>query len=112
MPTTRTWTWASCGASCAGWEPPEVFDTLKLARRLLPGQPSYKLGRAGHGAGPGRGLPPSLAPHRATYDVLVTARLFARLATRDDGSPVSLEELRGRVGGQDPGSIDETASLF
>ena len=26
------------------WEPPEVFDTLKLARRLLPGQPSYKLG--------------------------------------------------------------------
>jgi exodeoxyribonuclease X len=26
------------------WETPEVFDTLKLARRLLPGQPSYKLG--------------------------------------------------------------------
>ena len=27
-----------------GWECPEVFDTLKLARRLLPGQMSYRLG--------------------------------------------------------------------
>jgi DNA polymerase III epsilon subunit-like protein len=26
------------------WECPEVFDTLKLARRLLPGRDSYKLG--------------------------------------------------------------------
>jgi DNA polymerase III epsilon subunit-like protein len=26
-----------------GWECPEVLDTLKLARRLLPGQVSYKL---------------------------------------------------------------------
>ncbi|OAP20452.1 MULTISPECIES: exonuclease domain-containing protein [Amycolatopsis] len=25
------------------WECPEVFDTLKLARRLLPGLPTYKL---------------------------------------------------------------------
>ena len=27
-----------------GWQPPEVFDTLKLARRLLPDRPSYRLG--------------------------------------------------------------------
>ena len=27
-----------------GWEPPEVFDTLKLARRLAPGMDSYRLG--------------------------------------------------------------------
>ncbi len=26
------------------WQCPEVFDTLKLARRLLPGQASYRLG--------------------------------------------------------------------
>ena len=27
-----------------GWQVPEVFDTLRLARRLLPGRPSYRLG--------------------------------------------------------------------
>jgi DNA polymerase III epsilon subunit-like protein len=27
-----------------GWECPEVLDTLKITRRLLPGQVSYKLG--------------------------------------------------------------------
>ena len=95
-----------------GWEPPEVFDTLKLARRLLPGQPSYKLGALVTALSLDAGLPAGRAPHRATYDVLVTARLFARLATRDDGSPVSLEELRGRAGDHTPGSCGETASLF
>ena len=70
-----------------GWESPEVFDTLKLARRLLPGQPSYKLGALVKALSLDDGMPPGLAPHRAAYDVLVTARLFARLATRHDGSP-------------------------
>jgi exodeoxyribonuclease X len=32
------------GRELGDWDSPEVFDTLKLARRLLPGQPSYKLG--------------------------------------------------------------------
>ncbi len=95
-----------------GWQPPEVFDTLKLARRLLPGQASYKLGALVTALSLDAGLPPGLAPHRATYDVLVTARLFARLATRSDGTPVSLDELHGRAGNQNPGSTDETASLF
>jgi DNA polymerase III epsilon subunit-like protein len=31
------------------WECPEVFDTLKLARRLLPGNDGYKLWCAGRG---------------------------------------------------------------
>jgi exodeoxyribonuclease X len=95
-----------------GWQPPEVFDTLKLARRLLPGQPGYKLGALVTALALDEDLPPGLAPHRATYDVLVTARLFVRLATRHDGTPVSLEELRGQAGDQDPGSTNETASLF
>jgi exodeoxyribonuclease X len=95
-----------------GWQPPEVFDTLKLARRLLPGQPSYKLGALVTALALDDGLPSGLAPHRATYDVLVTARLFIRLATRHDGTPVLLDELRRRAGCQDPGSTDETASLF
>jgi exodeoxyribonuclease X len=95
-----------------GWEPPEVFDTLTLARRMLPGQPSYKLGALVAALSLDQGLPPGLTPHRATYDVLVTARLFVRLATRPDGHPVTLDELRGRPGGQDPGSHGAAASLF
>ncbi len=95
-----------------GWESPEVFDTLKLAKRLLPGQPSYKLGALVKALSLDDGMPPGLEPHRATYDVLVTARLFVRLATRHDGSPVSLDGLRGQTGDQKPGGTDEAASLF
>jgi len=95
-----------------GWEPPEGFDTLKLARRLLPGQPSYKLGALVEALSLDEGMPPGVGPHRAAYDVLVTARLFARLATGHDGKPVSLAELRGHAGNQRPGDTDEAASLF
>lgn len=95
-----------------GWESPEVFDTLKLARRLLQGQPSYKLGALVKALPLDDGMPPGLEPHRAAYDVLVTARLFVRLATRHDGSPLSLDELRGQTGDQKPGGTDEAASLF
>jgi exodeoxyribonuclease X len=94
------------------WESPEVFDTLKLAKRLLPGQPSYKLGALVKALSLDDGMPPGLEPHRAAYDVLVTARLFVRLATRYDGSPLSLDELRRRTGDQKPGGPDEAASLF
>ncbi len=95
-----------------GWESPEVFDTLKLAKRLLPAQPSYKLGALVKALSLDDGMPPGLEPHRAAYDVLVTARLFVRLATRHDGSPLSLDELRGQTGDQKPGGTDEAASLF
>jgi exodeoxyribonuclease X len=95
-----------------GWESPEVFDTLRLARRLLPGQPSYKLGALVKALSLDDGMPPGLEPHRAAYDVLVTARLLVRLATRHDGSPLSLDELRGHTGDQKPGGTDEAASLF
>ena len=100
------------GRELGEWECPEVFDTLKLARRLLPGQPSYKLGALVKALSLGDGMPPGLVPHRAAYDVLVTARLFVRLATRHDGNPVSLEELRGLEADRKPGGADETASLF
>lgn len=94
------------------WEPPEVFDTLKLARRLLPGQPSYKLGALGKALSLDQGIPAGLTPHRAAYDVLVTARLFVRLATRQDGSPRTLEELRGQAPDRKPGGANATAPLF
>jgi exodeoxyribonuclease X len=84
-----------------GWEPPEVFDTLKLARRLVPGQDSYKLGSLVETFKLAEGLPEGLSPHRATYDALVAARLFVLLATK----AASLEELRG----EPPKEVDENA---
>jgi exodeoxyribonuclease X len=90
------------------WECPEVFDTLKLARRLLPKQRSYKLRALVAAFLLDTGLSDELSPHRATYDALVAARLFVRLA-QDHGSPRSLEELRN----QPPeGSEHEAPALF
>ncbi len=79
------------------WECPEVFDTLKLARRLLPGQASYRLGSLTKEFNLADGLPGAHTPHRATYDVLVTARLFVRLVTLRSTGPLSVEELRGQA---------------
>jgi DNA polymerase III epsilon subunit-like protein len=88
-----------------GWEPPETFDTLKLARRLVPELPGYKLGDLVAHFKLSTGLPEDLKPHRATYDALVTARLFVRLATEAE----SLEVLRG----QPPeDKADDDAVLF
>lgn len=87
------------------WDEPEVFDTLKLARRLMPGQASYKLGALVDAFTLAAGLPEGLSPHRATYDALVAARLFVLLAAKAG----SLEELRGQAPG---GGEDEPASLF
>jgi exodeoxyribonuclease X len=91
------------------WRCPEVFDTLKLARRLLPDANSYKLGELVQAFKLAEGLPAELTPHRATYDALVTARLFVRLATLPDTRPLSLEELRGDSPG---GGQDEPQALF
>lgn len=86
------------------WECPEVFDTLKLARRLLPGRPSYKLGALVAEFDLAQGLNDSDGPHRATYDALVTARLFVHLAGRR-----SLDELRDQPPG---GELGDEPSLF
>lgn len=92
-----------------GWDVPEIFDTLKLARRLLPGQPGYRLGMLARVLNLAEGLPGDLMPHRATYDVLVTARLFARLATMTEGKALTIEALRGQSPGR---SEHEAPSLF
>ena len=87
------------------WVCPEVFDTLNLARRLLPGHLSYRLTSLVDMLNLAQGLPQSLRPHRATYDALVTANLFVQLTTRPSGYRLSLEELRGQrpSGGDDDG---------
>lgn len=85
-----------------GWECPEVFDTLKLARRFLPGRPTYKLGSLVEAFRLDSGLEDVPKPHRAAYDTTVTARLFARIAAGR-----SLEELRER-----PERGDEDAAVL
>lgn len=91
------------------WKCPDVLDTLKLAKRLRSNQTSYKLGTLVEAFALAEGLPAGLMPHRATYDVLVAARLFVLLATREDGTPLSFEELRGDPPG---GGEDDTPALF
>ncbi|ONI92750.1 DNA polymerase III subunit epsilon [Saccharothrix sp. ALI-22-I] len=78
------------------WKCPEVFDTLKLARRLLPGRTTYKLGALVEELGLASGLDGEAQPHRAAYDAVVTARLFVHLAGRR-----TLEELRDQPTGGD-----------
>lgn len=93
----------------AGWEPAEVFDTLKLAHRLRLERVSYRLGSLVEAFGLAQGLNSGLRPHRATYDALVTARLFVLLATHADGQSLSLDELRDLV---PEGDDDPPTTLF
>jgi exodeoxyribonuclease X len=74
--------------------PAGVLDTLKLSRRLLPDQPSHRLGGLVRALHLDRGLPDGMVAHRVGYDVLVTARLFVHLANEAGGAPMSFEELR------------------
>lgn len=69
-----------------GWTPPAVLDTLRLARAVWPGLPSYSLDNLTAAARLRPGQPSSLPPagiggrHRAGYDTAVTAALFLALA--------------------------------
>jgi DNA polymerase III epsilon subunit-like protein len=77
--------------------PTAVLDTLRLARRLLPDQPSHRLGALAEALHLVDGLPPGLVPHRASYDALVAARLFVYLATKPDGTPRSFAALHNEA---------------
>jgi exodeoxyribonuclease X len=93
----------------AGWEPAEVFDTVRLSRRLHPALPSHRLGALVDAFFLADDLPDGLTPHRATYDALVTARLFVQLVTMTHTEPLTLEELRG---GSPGGGDDDAPALF
>jgi exodeoxyribonuclease X len=77
-----------------GFAPATVLDTLKLSRRLLPDQVSYRLGSLVSALHLDHGLPPGLRAHRVDYDVLVAARLFVRLASQAGREPLTFEALR------------------
>jgi DNA polymerase III epsilon subunit-like protein len=87
---------AGGGGLVVAWQPPEIFDTLRIARRLLPGRASYRLGALTSAFHLADGLPDGLSPHRAVYDALGAARLFVKLATR----AATLEELHGSPPGK------------
>jgi exodeoxyribonuclease X len=76
---------------------------------LVPGQQSYKLGALVEAFKLAEGLPADLTPHRATYDALVTARLFIHMANPTGMGRLSLEALRNQPPG---GGDDEIATLF
>lgn len=76
-----------------GFQPAYVVDTLKLARRLLPGRDSYTLGALVNAFDLAERLPPDLTPHRATYDALACAHLLSKLATPPNQTPLTLPQL-------------------
>ncbi|MET9241212.1 3'-5' exonuclease [Nonomuraea sp. NPDC003709] len=72
-----------------GFQPAQVIDTLKLARRLVPGRSSYRLGTLAKEFDLAADMPAGLKPHRAAYDALVCARLLAHLAADADPLPLA-----------------------
>lgn len=85
--------------SLPDWAPPEAFDTLRIARKTWT-LPSHKLGALVEHRNLADDLPADLVPHRATYDALVTARLFVDLAIGAGPEPLGLASLR-QAGGID-----------
>lgn len=84
---------AVLGRELHGWTAPATLDTLRLAKAVWPGRPSYSLDALTSAAGP-LTHPPALPPeaasalpqavhgrHRAGYDVTLTAALFLALAS-------------------------------
>ncbi|MFI6705456.1 exonuclease domain-containing protein [Nonomuraea sp. NPDC050478] len=81
------------GRELPGFRPVRVIDTLTLARRLLPGRPSYKLGALAEEFRLAADMPAGLRPHRTAYDALVCARLLAHLAATPGSQPPPLAIL-------------------
>ncbi|MFG1817479.1 exonuclease domain-containing protein [Kribbella sp. NPDC049174] len=94
--------------SVPGYQPELTLDTLRLARRLLPGLASYRLGALVESLHLAQDLPAGLAPHRATYDAIVCARLLKRLATPNGAEPLTLDELLDTK----PERVSEAETLF
>jgi exodeoxyribonuclease X len=91
------------------WQPTGQLDTLRLARRLLLELSSHRLGALVDHFGLAAGLPSGLQPHRATYDVLVTAELLRRLATID-GADRTVDDLQ-EFGALVPAAAEEHEEL-
>jgi exodeoxyribonuclease X len=89
-----------------------VVDTLKLARRLLPGRASYKLSALAADLELTRELSDDLRPHRAAYDALVCTRLLFHLAALPKPTPPSLGDLLTTPPTTPEGNGDAPSALF
>lgn len=92
-----------------GFRPAVVVDTLKLARRLLPGRSSYKLTTLAEELKLGTDMPAGLKPHRAAYDALVCARLLTRLA---DGADLAALLIDAKTTSCEGSTDDAAQTLF
>jgi DNA polymerase-3 subunit epsilon len=68
----------------------ETIDTVKLSRKLIPGQPSYSLGRLCRNLGID-----NHSRHRAEGDALATTKLFELLLSLDDDLSVKSGKKAG-----------------
>ncbi len=76
-------------------DPPCVVDTLRLAKALFPGRPSYKLADLLDGFDLHKAIEGvDGAPHRAGYDALAALHLFLHLVQRSPRGSLSVEEVR------------------
>ena len=84
---------ASLGRRMDRLRPSRVIDTLRLAKRIAPGLPSYSLHRLGdHFALTDKvAQETSGRPHTAIYDAILAARLLFQLL--EDGSRADIETL-------------------
>lgn len=69
------------GRELQGYRPTQVLDTLKLARGLLPGLDSYKLGALVDAFDLATGLSPDLAPHPGAHRPAI-CRAICLISTR------------------------------
>jgi exodeoxyribonuclease X len=79
------------------WTPREALDTLRIARKIWT-LSSYRLAALVEFRQLAADIPSDLRPHRATYDALVTARLFIDMANNSGPVPLTLSALR-KAGG-------------
>lgn len=81
------------GRGVDGLRPRRVIDTLRLAKRIVPGLPSYSLHRLGeHFALTDKVIQETGGrPHTATYDAILAAHLLFQLL--EDGNRADIEKL-------------------
>ena len=91
------------------WSPLEIVDTLKMARCVFPGEPSYTL----EALCMAKGIvsSPNLHFHRAESDAVITAKLFVDMARRLDFdgqlSVMRLVDIAGAKNNPDRGGQQE-----
>ncbi|MEU4231986.1 exonuclease domain-containing protein [Nonomuraea sp. NPDC026600] len=95
-----------------GFQLAQVIDTLKLARRLMPGRPSYKLGTLAKELKLAADMPAGLKVHRAAYDALVCARLLAYLAGDADPLPLAALLTEATMTSSEGSTDDAAQTLF